>query len=117
MEKAYPNGFGLSAVVGIKEQLLSQRVSEMSKPESPVFLANLNAPTQIVIAGSDSGMEAVLNRAKTEGARTTKRLQVSVPSHCILLKGVADDLTRRMTNIEIKTPQLSYLYNPPSHRL
>jgi malonate decarboxylase epsilon subunit len=111
MEKAYPNGYGLSAVVGLNEQLLSQIVSEINKPESPVFLANLNAPTQIVIAGSESGMEAVLNRAKTEGARTTKRLQVSVPSHCILLKGVADELIRRMTNIEIKTPELIYISN------
>jgi malonate decarboxylase epsilon subunit len=56
-------------------------------------------------------MEAVLNRAKTKGARTTKRLQVSVPSHCILLQGVADELTRCMTNIEIKTPELIYISN------
>ena len=111
MEKAYPDGYGLSAVVGLNEQLLSRIVSEINKPESPVFLANLNAPTQIVIAGSDSGMEAVLNRAKTEGARTAKRLRVSVPSHCILLQGVADELTRCMTNIEIKTPELIYISN------
>jgi malonate decarboxylase epsilon subunit len=111
MEKAYPDGYGLSVVVGLNEQLLSRIVSEINKPESPVFLANLNAPTQIVIAGSDSGMEAVLNRAKTEGARTTKRLQVSVPSHCVLLQGVADELTRCMTNIEIKTPEPIYISN------
>src|SRR6266446_9609050 len=93
MEKDYPKGYGLAAVIGLTETHLSQIVSEINRPESPVFVANLNAPTQFVIAGSDSGMEGVLNRAKDEGARTAKRLHVSVPSHCVLLKSVADELT------------------------
>lgn len=111
MAKAYPEGYGLSAVVGLKEQQLSAIVSEINKPESPVFLANLNAPTQMVIAGSDAGMDAVLARARKEGARTAKRLHVSVPSHCILLQSVADELTRRMATIEIKTPEIIYISN------
>lgn len=111
MEKAYPEGYGLSAVVGLNEQQLSRIVSEINQPEAPVFLANLNAPTQIVIAGSESGMESVLTRAKNEGARTAKRLHVSVPSHCILLQSVADELTRRIANIEIKTPEIIYISN------
>jgi len=111
MEKAYPKGYGLAAVIGLSETHLSQIISEINKPESPVFMGNLNAPTQFVIAGSDSGMEGVLHRAKDEGARTAKRLPVSVPSHCVLLKSVADQLTRRIAQIEIKTPQAAYVSN------
>jgi malonate decarboxylase epsilon subunit len=111
MERAFPEGYGLSAVVGLNEQQLSRIVSEINQSGAPVFLANLNAPTQIVIAGSESGMEGVLNRAKNEGARTAKRLRVSVPSHCILLRSVADELTRRMATIEIKTPEVIYISN------
>jgi malonate decarboxylase epsilon subunit len=111
MEKAYPHGYGLSAVVGLNEQQLTKIVREINKPETPVFVANLNAPTQIVIAGSDAGMNAVLDRAKKEGARTAKRLPVSVPSHCALLRTVSDELTRRMAAIEIKTPQVVYMSN------
>ena len=111
MEKAYPKGYGLSAVVGLNEQQLSKIVGEINKPECPVFLANLNAPTQIVIAGSNAGLKAVLDRARNEGARTTKRLHVSVPSHCVLLKSVADELTHRIAEIEIKTPDAIYLSN------
>ena len=109
MERAYPKGYGLAAVIGLTETHLSQIVSEINRPESPVFVANLNAPTQFVIAGSDSGMEGVLNRAKDEGARTAKRLHVSVPSHCVLLKSVADELTRRIAQIEIKTAKAIYV--------
>jgi malonate decarboxylase epsilon subunit len=111
MEKAYPKGYGLSVVIGLSEQQLSGIVSEINKPESPVFLANLNAPTQIVIAGSNAGMERVLLRARNEGARTAKRLAVSVPSHCTLLKSVADELVRRMANIKIRVPEAIYINN------
>ena len=109
MEKAYPKGYGLAAVIGFSETHLSQIVSEINKPESPVFVGNLNAPTQFVIAGSDSGMEAVLNRAKNEGARTAKRLPVSVPSHCALLKSVADELSRVSPGSRSKHPTQSML--------
>jgi malonate decarboxylase epsilon subunit len=111
MEKAYPQGHGLAAVIGLSETHLSQIVSEINKPESPVFIGNLNAPTQFVITGSDSGMEGVLKRAKNDGARIGKRLRVSVPSHCILLKSVADELTRAIAKIEIKTPKAIYVSN------
>ena len=111
MEKAYPHGYGLSVVTGLNEQQLSEIVNEIYEPESPVFLANLNAPTQIVIAGSDAGMEGVLHRAKNQGAHTTKRLHVSVPSHCSLLQSVADELIRRMANIEIRIPEVAYINN------
>jgi malonate decarboxylase epsilon subunit len=111
MEKAYPCGYGLSVVVGLSEQQLSKIVSETNKPDAPVFLANVNAPTRIVVAGSDAGMKAVLDRAKNEGARTAKRLPVGVPSHCALLKTVADELTRCIAKIEMKTPDAIYVSN------
>jgi malonyl CoA-acyl carrier protein transacylase len=56
---------------------------------------------RIVIAGSDSGLEGVLRRAKDEAARTAKRPQASVPSHCVLLKSVADELSRQIARIGI----------------
>jgi malonate decarboxylase epsilon subunit len=111
MEKEYPRGYGLSAVIGLNEQSLSKIISDINTPGCPVFLANLNAPTQIVIAGSDAGMNAVLSRAKNEGARTARRLPVSVPSHCPLLKTVAEELIRRMEKIEIKTADVIYMSN------
>jgi malonate decarboxylase epsilon subunit len=109
--KAYPKGYGLAAVVGLNERQVSKIIEQINRPESPVFLANINAPTQMVISGSDAGKAAVLERARNEGARTTKRLQVSVPSHCVLLQEVADELTRRISTIEIRTPEAIYISN------
>src|ERR1700738_351087 len=49
MEKAYPKGYGLAAVIGLSEKHLSQIVREINRPESPVFVAYLNAPNPFVI--------------------------------------------------------------------
>jgi malonate decarboxylase epsilon subunit len=111
MQEAYPKGYGLSVIIGLNERQLAEIVSEFNKPESPVFLANINAPTQIVVAGSDAGMDGIIHRAKNEGAHTTKRLPVSVPSHCVLLQSVADKLIRRLANAEIRTPKAIYISN------
>ena len=47
-----------------------------------MFVGNLNAPRQIIIAGADAGMERVLGEARRQGASEAVRLRVSVPSHC-----------------------------------
>jgi malonate decarboxylase epsilon subunit len=110
-EKAYPKGYGLSAVVGLTEQQLAKIVDEINRPESPVFIANLNAPLQIVIAGSDNGMDAVLERAKREGASSARRLEVNIPSHCPLLQAVASELTRYGSTVEMRAPDRLYISN------
>jgi malonate decarboxylase epsilon subunit len=38
-------------------------------------------------------------------------LEVSAPSHCVLLQSVADELTSRIAKIEIKTPKAIYVSN------
>lgn len=48
MEQAYPHGYGLTAIMGLT---LSQVESTVA--DSETYIANLNAETQIVIAGTD----------------------------------------------------------------
>jgi malonate decarboxylase epsilon subunit len=43
--------------------------------------------------------------------RAEKRAIIAVPSHCALLKTVADELIRRMAKIEFKRPQVIYMSN------
>ena len=62
MERAYPHGYGLAAIVGLDERSVSTLVEQVSTPEAPVYLANLNAPTQFVIAGAEAGLQAALGR-------------------------------------------------------
>jgi malonate decarboxylase epsilon subunit len=52
MEHLYPVGYGLAAIVGLSETQVSRLVELAYTNEDPVFVANINAPRQIVIAGS-----------------------------------------------------------------
>src|SRR5580698_8519904 len=111
MEQLYPIGYGLSAIVGLSEMQVAKLVDAVNAEDHPVFVRNINAPRQIVIAGSNEGMERVLQQARMHGARKAERLDVPVPSHCSLLQPVADSLRSRLQSISVRDPKPIYLAN------
>jgi malonate decarboxylase epsilon subunit len=111
MIKLYPAGFGLSAIIGLIESQVAAIVKNVSSDQTPVFVGNINAPRQIVIAGANAAMDRVLDEARGQGASKAVRLHVSVPSHCPLLQPVADLLAKRMSSVTLRAPQLTYVGN------
>jgi len=111
MEHMYPTGYGLAAVVGLSEAEVSRLVAATSTTEHPVFVGNINAPRQIVIAGSTAGMKVVLEKALLQGARKAELLDVPVPSHCPLLQPVADSLRVQIEAISVQDPKAIYIAN------
>lgn len=109
MENAYPTGFGLSAVVGLNLNQLEPLIAEVNSPDLPVYLANINAEEQFVIAGSEAAMQQVMTLARAKGAHKTQRLAVSVPSHCALLLEPAHQLAQAMQNVVLQRPNIAYL--------
>lgn len=109
MQDAYPQGYGMTAIIGLEQGAVQALIDEVHSTETPVYLANLNADTQFVIAGSDPAMARVAQRAKACGAATTRRLAVSVPSHCALLQQPARQLAAAMAQVPIKAPVIRYL--------
>ena len=111
MQAAFPSGYGLSAIVGLDEARVEGLVERIRTAERPVYISNINAPLQIVVAGSDSALSAVKTLAIQHGARRVDRLAVSVPSHCPLLQPVADHLTRAMAILPLRPPAIPYVSN------
>ena len=111
MVELYPTGYGLSAIIGLSESQVLSIVHAVTTDQEPVFLANINAPLQTVIAGSDEGMERALGQARRQGARKAERLHVSVPSHCPLLQPVADLLQHRFSSLRLRKPKMTYVGN------
>ena len=107
----YPTGYGLSAIVGLDESQVTKIVQAATSDQAPVFVGNINAPRQIVIAGSNVGMDRVLEEARRQGASKAVRLHVSVLSHCPLLQPVADILARRISSMNLRAPQVPYVGN------
>jgi malonate decarboxylase epsilon subunit len=111
MVELYPKGYGLAAIVGLTEKQVSALVQGASTTQNPVYVGNINAPRQIVIAGSNDGMNKVLEAARKSGARKTVHLDVSEPSHCPLLQPVADTLTKSLQTLHLREPKLIYVGN------
>lgn len=104
MEQAYPEGYGLTAIMG-----LTRPQVEMLIQGHEVYLANLNTETQIVIAGRDKAMDDVALLALQAGANKVQRLKVCVPSHCALLDKPAKILAKAFTSITLTRPRYAYL--------
>ncbi|MEA9390914.1 malonate decarboxylase subunit epsilon [Acerihabitans sp. TG2] len=109
MQQAYPEGYGLSAIAGLSRTQVENLIARIHSPALPVYLANLNAEDQFVIAGSVEAMTAVCHLASEQGASRTQRLAVSVPSHCELLAGPADQLAQAMAKVTLQRPEIAYL--------
>jgi [acyl-carrier-protein] S-malonyltransferase len=92
MQDAVPVGSGgMAALIGptVEE---ARSICEEAAQGEVVAMANINAPGQIVIAGTKSGIERAIDIAKQRGVRRALPLPVSAPFHCELMKPAADRL-------------------------
>ena len=106
MQRAYPHGYGMTAILGLDQARIEGLLADA---EGPVYLANINAETQLVIAGSDAAMARLAEHARALGAGAAKRLAMSVPSHCELLAAPARELAAAFAQVELRAPRVRYL--------
>ncbi|WP_095057420.1 MULTISPECIES: malonate decarboxylase subunit epsilon [unclassified Pseudomonas] len=109
MQQAYPQGYGMTAIIGLDLATVEGLLARVHCAQMPVYLANINADNQLVIAGSDAAMKALAELAKGCGAGLAKRLAVSVPSHCPLLEAPAQRLAEAFALVSLHTPKIGYL--------
>jgi len=108
MAQAYPRGYGMTAILGLERAPLERIVARVCAPAAPVYLANFNAPMQIVIAGAEAAMARVAELALAAGAHAAKPVAISVPSHCALLDAQAAELERAFAGVAVARPRLRY---------
>lgn len=112
MEAAYPSGYGLAAIAGLTEhQLETLAARHADEDRQRVYIGNVNAPRQIVMAGANDALDAFIERALAAGARKATRLAVSVPSHCELLAQATDELLAYASEVPFCAPRSTYIGN------
>ena len=111
MRSAVSEGKGkMAAIVGLK----ADKITEICKDTGnlgTVSVANFNSPGQIVIAGNTKAVEHAMALSKDAGAKRTVLLNISIPSHCGLMKPAAEQLERELANIKFKTPSIGVVQN------
>jgi [acyl-carrier-protein] S-malonyltransferase len=114
MQQAVPEGTGaMAAILGLEDNVIvsiCNDISAASGDENKIVEAvNFNSPGQVVIAGEASTVDVAIDKLREACAKRAIKLAVSVPSHCSLMKGAADKLSRALaatTFIVSKNPVL-----------
>ena len=111
MERAYPQGYGMAAIVGLDQRQITELIERAGGAGAQLYLANVNAPTQMVLSGPERALDAAVEAARRAGARKAERMAVSVPSHSPLLDEVSRQLAQAMTTIQLRAPRIPYVGN------
>lgn len=92
MQQAVPNGVGaMAALLGMDASKVRDVCREAAGGQV-VSAANLNSPSQIVIAGHAQAVRRAVRVAKRAGARRAVLLHVSAPFHCVLMEPARDEM-------------------------
>ncbi len=111
MQEAVPSGTGaMAAILGLDDEKIIAICAEQAQGEV-VAPANYNSTGQTVIAGSTAAVERAMAACKEAGAKRALLLNVSVPSHCALMKPAADRLAADLDAVEFKTPKIPVVQN------
>jgi [acyl-carrier-protein] S-malonyltransferase len=99
MQEAVPSGEGkMAAILGLEDVDVIAACEEAANGDV-VSAVNFNAPGQVVIAGSATAVDRAIEACKVKGARKAMLLPVSVPSHCALMKGAAEELAQALDEV------------------
>lgn len=111
MQEAVPAGTGaMAAIIGLDDDKV-RAVCEQGAQGQVAAAVNFNSPGQVVVAGDAEAIARVTDLAKTAGARRALVLDVSVPSHCALMRPAAERLAEAMQGISFNPPQIPVLHN------
>lgn len=112
MQEAVPEGdSAMAAIIGLDSSTVVTLCDQVNRPEERVAIANFNSPQQIVVAGQVDGIDALIEKAKYQGARRAKKLPMSVPSHCFLLQQAAEQFKDILQEVWFFEPSIPVINN------
>ena len=107
MQERFPGGtHGLAAVQGLRHAEVNVILEG-----SELLVANVNSPTQLVIAGPVRALESFLHLAALSGASKAVLLNAAVPSHIPALASSAQRLLQLAKTLPVSAPDRTILSN------
>ncbi len=109
MQEACEGAAGtMAAVIGLDDKIVEDVCNAIDKT---VVAANYNCPGQLVISGSEEGIEAAVVDLKKAGARMVKVLQVGGAFHSPMMAPAKDKLEAAIKQTTFKEPQCPIYQN------
>lgn len=101
----------MAAVLGVDDDVVADLCQQAkAQTNASVNPANFNSPGQVVIAGEQTGVSAVLALVSELGKKAMP-LKVSVPSHCELMKPASDALADLLAKTQFLPAQIEVVQN------
>jgi [acyl-carrier-protein] S-malonyltransferase len=111
MQEAVPVGAGaMAAILGLDAATVTAACEAAAQGEV-VSPANLNAPGQVVIAGTRAAVERAGVEAKARGAKRVIALNVSAPFHCALMAPAQARLEPELRALAVQAPRVPVVAN------
>jgi len=101
---------GMAVILGLDDDAVARIVEEASDG-SRVWIANLNSPGQVVIAGERDALQRALQLALERKAKRAVPLAVSVACHTPLMRSAAERLGRALEECPISQPSVPIVSN------
>ena len=111
MQEAVPVGVGaMAAILGLDVATIEAGCAEAAQGQicSP---ANINSPSQVVIAGSTDAVDRACEILKEKGAKRAIKLNVSAPFHCGLMMPAQERLAADLAELEYGAFEFPIFHN------
>ena len=111
MQAAVPVGKGsMIAVLGVKIEEIKNILNSHKNIKGICEIANDNAEGQVIISGDKESIQSLQLFLKEKKIKSIP-LKVSAPFHCSLMKPAADQMKKKISNIDFKKPLFKIVNN------
>lgn len=93
----------MAAILSLDDDLVVKTCAEINKEETLVA-ANFNCPGQLVISGSEKGIDIAIEKFKELGARRALKLPVGGAFHSPFMMPAQEELQKAINETNISTP-------------
>lgn len=96
---------GMAALMGADAELAEEVAQKRRAEGGRLEVANINAPGQVVVAGSADDIQWVSDNARDLGVRRAMPIKVAAAFHSSFMEPAADEVGDALSGVEISDPE------------
>lgn len=112
-EACRENRGAMQVVLGLNEEVVTKVLQEISPKSGPVWIANINCPGQIVIAGEIKNLTIAAEYLKKKGAKRIIDLEVAGAFHSKLMQSAREKIFDKIKHVAIHESKICFTMNVP----
>lgn len=103
----------MQVVLGLTEDMVDAALKQINSKSGPVWIANVNCPGQVVIAGAVENIAIAVEYLKQKGAKRILGLEVAGAFHSGLMQSAQKKLAEEIQNAPIHKSNIFFAMNVP----